>query len=123
MENEVVEQTVEANPVDMIKEYLDDPKVMDNLNQVSAHFAEVAHNNWVTIDRLLKKSRVKNLKELTVYLDLLVLTKKAFVKKVGEEIKYKITLTKETRKKVLESQIAEIKNTLTILEEELITLV
>lgn len=113
---------IESNAEELIQEAITNPEVQRKLDIVALHVNEVAHKNWISVEQLLKKSRIKDRGELVTFLDLLVMTKKAFVKKEKNVVKYKITLTPELRKQVLSTQITELKNTVKILEAELISL-
>lgn len=123
-DNTQTQETVEfeVSQEQLINESLSNPDVQQKLDIFATHIAEVSHNNWITVDQMIKKSRIKNRTELLTFLDLLVFTRKAFVKKDKEVVKYKITLSIEMRKKVLSTQITDLKNMVKILEEELISI-
>jgi len=120
VENETKDVVVsETTDKEIMEQYFNDEKVKENLDTHAVHFNEASHGNWFTLERIVKKSRIKKPIDAKMILDLLVMSKRAFAKKDGEEIKYKITLSSESRKKVIENQIKELKFATENLQKEL----
>ncbi len=126
-EKEVLEQdetkkeesvVLQMSDKEAIEQYFNDDSVKEKLDLHAIHFNEVAHGNWVTVERLVKKSQIKKPLEVKMILDILVMSKRAFAKKEGDVIKYKITLGKESRKRVLENQIKNLEDALISLKAE-----
>ena len=110
---------VESTPLDIIDNYFNDEDVKEQLDTIAIHLNEVSRGKWVGLNFFKRKSRIKKYEELKTHLDLLVMSKRAFSKKVGDILLYKITLNKDQRKKVLKSVIKELKESLNVYEKEL----
>ena len=108
----------QVDPKAIIDQYLTDEKVVAQLDEMVVHLSEVSKSKWVSARELQKKSRIKEPKELYMILDLLVLSKRALSKKVGDITMYRFTLNPNQRKKVLAHYIKELEAQLDGLKKE-----
>lgn len=108
----------QVDPKAIIDQYLTDEKVVARLDEMMIHLSEVSKSKWVSVRELQKKSRIKEPKELYMILDLLVLSKRALSKKVGDITMYRFTLNPNQRKKVLAHYIKELEAQLDGLKKE-----
>lgn len=110
---------VKATPSDILKEYLSDESNLKRLDELALQFHSLTRGKWFTAGDLGKKV-LKDMKpHVSLYLDLLVLSKKAFSKKRGESIIYKITLNSDLRKKLITNYIVELEKMLEYQKNEL----
>lgn len=121
MENINKEENIilESSSKDIINEYLNDQKTIEKLDELAIHFNEISRNKWIGLNFLERKSIIKNKQELSMLLDLLILSKRAFAKKVGGVTMYRFTLNKDQRKKVLQNTIKEMEGVLATYKKEL----
>lgn len=111
---------VETNPEEILKEYIKDEDNQKRLDELAIMFNNLTRGKWFTLLDLKKKVLDDMKNHVSLYMDLLVMSKKAFAKKKGEEmIVYKITLNQDQRKKVLENTIQELKKAVERYEREL----
>lgn len=110
---------LEEHGVDIINSFLSDPDIQEKLDLVSIHLNDVSKGNWIGVNQLRKKSKIKDISELTNFLDLLVMSKRAFSKKTDGVLFYKITLNKQQRIKVLKSAIKEFTDAIEAYKKEL----
>lgn len=114
---------VETSAEEILKEYISDENNLKRLDELAIQFNTLTRGKWFTVTDLGKKV-LKDMKpHLSLYLDLLVITNKAFAKKKGEMIIYKITLNKDQRRKVVQNYITELENTLEHYRKEFESLV
>lgn len=110
---------VETNPEQILTKYLSDKDNIERLDELAIQFNTLTRGKWFSVAELESKV-LKDMKPyVSLYLDLLTLSKKAFSKKRGEVFVYKITLNKEQRKKLITNYIVELENSLKHFREEL----
>jgi hypothetical protein len=120
MENNTETVEIKMSEKEILEQYLNDSDVQNKINETCIYLNDISHGNWISFDQLCKKSFYKNEKELKALLDLIVLSKKAISKlDKDKKIIYKFTLTKELRKKVLETHIKNLNEQISILQKEL----
>lgn len=119
--------TSEISEEDIIKQYLADEKTQEQLNDLALNFHQISKGNWIDIEQIYKKSFIKKnhkdkaaaVSEIRMFLDLLIMSKRAFVKNKNGQLVYKITLNKDSRKKLILNQIKEYENAIENLKKEL----
>lgn len=99
---------------EVIKSYLSDEKVTKNLAIWADFLMKRFHGNWFTKERILKKSSMKTMQEVDQLVALMILKGHMVQKKIGNEIKLKITLDLTERLKLMEDHLqqaqAQVKN-------------
>lgn len=113
---------------EIVEKYFNDEKIKEQLDELALHFYEISRGNWTTVEKLNKKSFLKNkhkgdqvkaIAEVKMFVDLLVMSKRAFSKNKGGSLIYKITLNNDSRKILIKNQIREYKDAIIQLEKEL----
>lgn len=119
--------TVGMTDKQAVESYLADEKVTANLLKWAEHIAARLRNNWLTKDRLVKKTSIRSIDEANQILGLLILKGYAVQKNDNGVVKYKITLDKEVRVKLLrehletiESQANVVRTQIEELEKEIV---
>ena len=109
-----------------VETYLSDPKVVKNLATWAEHIGIKFHNNWFTKEKLIKKTVIRNVDEANQLLGLLILKGHAVQKEINGELKYKVTISKEERLRLLndhlatiEQQAANVRSSIASLEAEI----
>lgn len=110
---------VETSTEEILKEYISDENNLKRLDELAIQFNTFTRGKWFTLNDLSKKV-LKDMKPyISLYMDLLVMTNKAFAKKKGEMVVYKITLNKDQRKKIIQNYIVELESSLDHYRKEL----
>lgn len=97
----------EKSTEEIIREVLANPVVKEQA-LTNAKYIQSKLNNWFTIDQLIKKTNFNDIRSAQDILDLLCLFQLAYrEEKLKGIIKYKVTISKEDRIKLLKEEIHE----------------
>jgi uncharacterized protein YajQ (UPF0234 family) len=110
----------EKSTVEIINDVLKNEVIKENCLINAKEIEEKMKGNWFTIDQLIKKTSFVNPDVAKDILDLLCLFGMCYRKRIKEDyIKYKITISSEYRKRLLEEELMEAKGRVLLLESEI----
>lgn len=93
---------------EVLKDYLSDPKVKDNLLSWAKYFEERFHGNWFDMMQVLKKTPLKSAGNATGVLDMLVLANLMHREVRNKVLKFKITLDPNDKIRLLKAEIVAL---------------
>lgn len=106
---------------EIIKQRLNDPEVKAQLIGTAQYLNERFHGNWFDLAQMMKKTSWKTVNDCLRVLNLLKLSD-LLMAKMDKVEKYKITLTKDVRKEIIQAQILVHQKHIENLNAELVQL-
>lgn len=115
----VIENKPDEDVKTIIERVLNNQQIRENA-VLNAKYIQSKLKNWFTFDQLITKTNLKDHQPAQDLMDLLCLFQLAYREvREGNLIKYKITLTKEDRVKLLQEEISETEEKLSYLKKQL----
>jgi hypothetical protein len=106
----------------VIENYLADPKVVESLKLWAVKLQERFHNNWFTIEQIIKKFSFDKLSQVPRDLITMLTLKELIVQKQEStgKIKFKVIDNPEQRLNALKAQLVDIEAHATIIKKQIL---